>query len=139
LRDWATEPPKRAPQRRDLNIKAHAAWLADPERMQALFRAQADEAEGDLRRIGEHWSKIQSINGATGTPKISERLFGTYANVRLALANTRELVDWCRWMEREFAKLANSRRSPGSGRKAARPQLPPASARKPRAARVLSR
>jgi len=115
LRHWAVEPPKRSPQRQDLNIKTHAAWLADPAAMCALFRAQAEQAEDDLLRIKEHWSKIQAINGTTGTPKVSERLFGTYANVRLALANTKERADWCRWLEKQFAALAGG--PPRRGRK----------------------
>ena len=115
----AALPPKPAPGRRELSVKAHAAWLIAPQEAAALFREQAARTEAEIAEIEAHRDLLQADAEARFPPPVEDPLFGTYANLRFALDSRRQLVEWCLWVAGEFAAASGLTVAGEAGRRRA--------------------
>lgn len=106
LRSWVLKPPKPAPFRNELTLKAHASWLVDPEEGAAMFRARMEIAEDEIEMIRDHQRNLETRYGAVFPPPVDNPLFGTYANLKFAIDSRKQLIEWCRWMENELMQAA---------------------------------
>lgn len=103
LKAWVRLPPKPAPDRRELSVKAHAAWLIEPAEAATLFRDQAARTEAEIAEIEAHRDMLEAGTDGPFPPPVEDPLFGTYANMRFALESRRQLADWCLWVAGELA------------------------------------
>lgn len=102
LKSWVRQPPKPAPDRRELTVKAHAAWLIDPAEAAKVFRDQAERTRAEILEIGAYHDRLQTQSEETFPPRADEPMFGTYANAIYALDSRRQLVEWCLWVAEQF-------------------------------------
>ncbi|HET7848991.1 MAG TPA: PadR family transcriptional regulator [Pseudolabrys sp.] len=111
LREWAIEPPRQDIIRREINIKAHAAWLVDPIESAKLFRKQAKENRELIDSLSSHWERLQNQNDLSGPPRPSHPLFGTHAIIQLEISYRKELIKWCNWVEQSLTRADCKTRS----------------------------
>ena len=113
LRRWVRTPPRPAPERRELAVKAHAAWLIDPKEAAAMFRDVARRTRGGLAEIEAHRDALAEDAAETDDefpPGVENPLFGTYANILYVLESRRHLVQWCEWVAEQFDAAKAPRR-----------------------------
>ncbi|HEU4660759.1 MAG TPA: PadR family transcriptional regulator [Pseudolabrys sp.] len=111
LREWAIELPRQHIIRREINIKAHAAWLVDPFESAKLFRKQVEENRELINSLSAHWKRLQNQNGLSGSPRPPHPLFGTHAVIRLEIAYRKELIRWCNWVEQSLTRSGRKKTS----------------------------
>ncbi|MGC1466783.1 MAG: PadR family transcriptional regulator [Pseudolabrys sp.] len=114
LRRWAIEQPRPEVIRRELNIKAHAAWLVDPAESAKLFRRQSSESREQIDKLSAHWIWLQRENGLTALPKPPHPLFGTRAAIQLEIAYRKVLIEWCNWVEQSLNRATQAGAPPTS-------------------------
>jgi DNA-binding PadR family transcriptional regulator len=123
LRDWAIEPPDAEIIRRELNIKAHAAWLVDPLKSAQLFRNTAKETRELIDGLSAHWGRLRRQNGLAGAPRPPHPLFGTHAIIQLEIAYRHVLSEWCDGVAQSLARSARKPKSPAARSTASRHKL----------------
>lgn len=111
LRDWAIEPPRPEIIRRELNIKAHAAWLVEPLDSAGLFNKQAKESRELIDSLSAHWNRLQHQNGLATPPGPPHPLFGTHAIIQLEIAYRQVLIEWCNWVGQSLIRTAQRTKS----------------------------
>ncbi len=92
LRDWVVEPPQARPERDELVLKTYAAWLADPDELAGLFRAQLEVHE---RRLAAYEDERASF---ARVPGHDSQKFGNYAALWYGISHESHRIAWCRWM-----------------------------------------
>jgi DNA-binding PadR family transcriptional regulator len=97
LRGWVTEPPRPAPSRDDLLLKAYAVWTADPAAAAELFAGQAAAHRQRLRAYEADWQAVEGRHGG-GPPPVTHPDFGSYATLRCGLDYERQRIAWLKWM-----------------------------------------
>ena len=115
LIEWVLERPRPTPFRQELALKVHASWLGDPAQTALLIREQSAMAQSEIDMISAHARHLEKRYGQAFPPPADHNLFGTYANIKLAIATRRQLIEWCDWLEGELLAVAD----PGEVRKQA--------------------
>jgi DNA-binding PadR family transcriptional regulator len=110
LKTWVRLPPKPAPDRRELTVKAHAVWLIDRADAAAMFQDQVERTETEITEIETHRDMLSTQSEGPFPPPADDPLFGTYANTTYALDSRRQLVEWCEWVAERFESAAGTAR-----------------------------
>jgi DNA-binding PadR family transcriptional regulator len=101
LRAWVIQPPRPAPGRDDLLLKAYAAWTADPADAGHLFASQIGRHQDRLAQYEQDWRQIESRHG-NGPPPASHPEVGSYATLNYGIGYERHRIAWLEWMSQQL-------------------------------------
>jgi len=97
VREWVTSPMDVPSVRDELVLRTYCLWLAEPDKLRALFQehaarhaAQLAEYEGYEHECREH--APEALHD-TWSP-----LFAKYATLRRGISYEREYLEWCNWV-----------------------------------------
>lgn len=110
LRAWLRVGPDLFVNRRELNIRAHALWLLKPGEANALLDKQISLAKTEIEQLTEHSGYLQAENKIKFPPPGRHPLFGTYSNIQLEIDSRKLIINWCKWIKREW-KSGKARRA----------------------------
>jgi DNA-binding PadR family transcriptional regulator len=96
LAEWAVSPPPPRPGRDELVLRAYCAWVAEPDAVAALFRAEAERHRAVLDRYETFRREILAAAGGQ-PPDPAAPEFGNWLALHNGLGHERAYVEWCEW------------------------------------------
>jgi DNA-binding PadR family transcriptional regulator len=97
LKEWVTRPVEQRAARDELVLKAYSMWLADPERVVALFREQQRVHKEQLLDYEERGSWMEKEWGED-LHRLDSSRFASYAALQRGIVYERGYAEWCGWV-----------------------------------------
>jgi DNA-binding PadR family transcriptional regulator len=97
LRRWVARPPRPAPMRDELVLKAFSLWVVDRRSALELFREQERLTAAEVARFEAMEAATLDASGSE-VERTDSAAFAMRAILRRGVTRRQATLEWCRWM-----------------------------------------